>query len=184
MRKDNRASRHRKQGAADAKATGMRRLRYSVAMSLDGFIAGPNGEVDWIVLDPAFDFAALFREFDTLVRQSPTKTMAGMQTIVFSRTLSPTDHPGVTITANLVETVSALKAKPGKDIWLFGGGELFRSLLDANLVDTIEVAVMPILLSQGIPLLPAGARSSSLRLSESKTLPSGIFLLTYALHYS
>lgn len=168
----------------------MRRLRYSVAVSLDGFIAGPNGEFDWIVMDPTFDFAALFSEFDTLlmgrhtfdlIRQDPAKTMAGMRTVVFSRTLNPRDHPGVTITANLAETVSALKAKPGKDLWLFGGGELFRSLLDAKLVDTIEVAVMPILLSQGIPLLPAGARSPSLRLSDSRTLPSGIVLLTYAL---
>jgi dihydrofolate reductase len=162
-------------------------------MSLDGFIAGPNGEFDWIVMDPTFDFAALFREFDTLlmgrhtfelVRQNSAKAMTGMQTIVFSRTLSPSDYPGVTITANLAETVSALKAKPGKDIWLFGGGELFRSLLDASLVDTIEVAVMPMLLSQGIPLLPPGARSPSLRLSDSKTLPSGIVMLTYALHHS
>ena len=169
----------------------MRRLRYSVAMSLDGFIADPNGEFDWIVMDPAFDFVALFREFDTLlmgrrtfelVRQSPTKKMTGMQTVVFSRTLSQSNYPDVTITANLAETVSALKAKPGKDLWLFGGGELFRSLLDANLVDTIEVAVMPILLSQGIPLLPAGARSPSLWLSDSKTQPSGFVMLTYEVH--
>ncbi len=193
MRKGIRVSHHRKRAAAAARGTGTRRLRYSVAMSLDGFIAGPKGEFDWIVMDPTFDFAALFKEFDTLlmgrrtfdlVRQSSAKTMAGMQTVVFSRTLSPSDHPNVTVSANLAETVSALKAKPGKDIWLFGGGELFRSLLDANLVDTIEVAVMPILLSQGIPLLPAGARSPSLRLSDSKTLPRGIVMLTYALHHS
>jgi dihydrofolate reductase len=159
-------------------------------MSLDGFIAGPNGEFDWIIMDPAFDFAGLFKQFDTFLlgrrtfevtRQGSGKTMAGVQTIVFSRTLKPGDHPGVTITANLGETIAELKAKPGKDIWLFGGGELFRSLLDANLVDTIEVAVMPILLSQGVPLLPAGARSSALRLSDSKTLPSGTVLLTYEL---
>jgi dihydrofolate reductase len=193
MRKGNRASHPRKPAAAKVIETGMRRLRYSVAMSLDGFIAGPNGEFDWIIMDPAFDFAALFREFDTLlmgrrtfelVRQNPAKTMTGMQTVVFSRTLSASDYPGVTITANLTETVSALKAQPGKDLWLFGGGELFRSLLDAKLVDTIEVAVMPVLLSQGIPLLPAGTRSPSLRLSHSKTLPSGIVMLTYSLHHS
>jgi len=72
----------------------------------------------------------------------------------------------------------------GKDLWLFGGGELFRSLLDANPVDRIEVAVMPIpiLLSQGTPLLPADPRTSSWRLPDSKTLPSGIAMLTYALH--
>jgi dihydrofolate reductase len=162
-------------------------------VSLDGFIAGPNGEFDWIVIDPSVDFEALFKQFDTfllgrrtfeIMRKASAKTMAGTQTIVFSRTLSPKKYPGVTITANLVETVRALKAKPGKDIWLFGGGELFRSLLDANLVDTVEVAVMPILLSQGIPLLAPGARSPSLRLSESKTLPGGTVLLTYALQQS
>jgi dihydrofolate reductase len=107
--------------------------------------------------------------------------MKGMQTIVFSRTLRPSDHPAVTISSDVAGTVAAIKAKPGKDIWLFGGGGLFRSLLDVNLVDLIEVAVVPILLSEGVPLLPAGARSPSLRLIESKTLPSGIVSLTYAL---
>jgi dihydrofolate reductase len=161
-------------------------------MSLDGFIAGPNGEFDWIIMDPGIDFATFFKQFDTfllgrrtfeMVRDSKN-TMAGMQIIVFSRTLNPGDYPGITVTANLAETVGALKAKPGKDIWLFGGGELFRSLLDADLVDTIEVAVMPILLSQGIPLLPPGVRSPLLRLSNTETLPSGIVRLTYALHPS
>jgi dihydrofolate reductase len=193
MRKSNRTSQPRKRAVAVAKGTSRRRVRYSVAMSLDGFIAGPNGEFDWIVMDPSFDFAGLFKQFDTflmgrrtfeITRKASAKTMAGTQTIVFSRALSPKKYPGVTITANLVETISALKAKPGKDIWLFGGGELFRSLLDANLVDTVEVAVMPILLSQGIPLLPAGTRSPSLRLSSTKTLPSGTVLLTYALRDS
>src|SRR4030095_10627010 len=95
----------------------------------------------------------------------------------------PSDHKGVTITANAAETVTALKAKPGKDIWLFGGGELFRSLLDAQLVDTIEVGVIPILLSQGIPLLPAGQRSPVLRLTESKTFPNGTLGLSYTVQY-
>jgi dihydrofolate reductase len=159
-------------------------------MSLDGFIAGPKGEFDWIIMDPTIDFAALFKQFDTalmgrrtfeIVREGGAGPMAGMQTIVFSRTLRPGDHPGVTIASDVAETVAALKAQAGKDIWLFGGGELFRSLLDAHLVDRIEVAVIPILLSQGVPLLPAGVRSPSLRLIESKALPTGIVSLTYAL---
>lgn len=166
-----------------------RRVRYSVAVSLDGFIAGPNGEHDWIIMDPTFDFGALFKQFDTLLlgrrtfevaRHGGGETMAGMQTIVFSRTLRQSDYPKVTIATNLVETITPLKEKPGKDLWLFGGGELFRSMLDAGLVDTIELAVVPILLSKGVPLLPPGTRSPSLRLIESKTLPSGIVQLRYS----
>jgi dihydrofolate reductase len=170
--------------------TTSRRVRYSVAISLDGFIAGPKGEFDWIIMDPAFDFAAAFKQFDTfllgrrtfeITRQGGGGDMAaGSQTIVFSRTLRQSDYPKVVITREVKKTISAMKKKPGKDIWLFGGGELFRSVLDAGLVDTVEVAVMPILLSQGVPLLAAGARSPSLQLTESKTLPSGIVMLTYS----
>jgi dihydrofolate reductase len=166
-----------------------RRVRYSVAVSLDGFIAGPNGEFDWIIMDPTLDFGALFKQFDTFLLGRRTFEVtrqgggggvaAGTQTIVFSRTLRQSDHPDVVIAGEVTETISALKKKPGKDIWLFGGGELFRSVLDAGLIDTVEVAVMPILLSQGIPLLAAGARSPALQLTETKALPSGTVLLSY-----
>src|SRR5688572_23783735 len=79
----------------------------------------------------------------------------------------------------LFRSVSALKAKPGRDIWLFGGGILFRSLLDAGLVDTVEVAVIPVLLGAGVPLLPPGA-TRKLVLADQKTLPSGIVALSYS----
>lgn len=166
-----------------------RRVRYSVAMSLDGFIAGPNGEFDWIIMDPSLDFEALFRQFDTVLIGRRTfepmqndrgDTMAGMKTIVFSRTLRQSDYPKVMVTSKVAETISALKKAPGKDIWLFGGGSLFRSVLDAGLIDTVEVAVIPVMLSQGVPLLPAGARSPVLKLIEAKPLPTGIVLLSYA----
>jgi len=166
-----------------------RRVRYSVAISLDGFIAGPKGEFDWIIMDPAFDFGALFKQFDTflmgrrtfeLTQKSGGGMAAGPQTIVFSRTLRQSDYLKVVITSEVTKTISALKEKPGKDIWLYGGGELFRSVLDAGLVDTVELAVMPILLGEGVPLLSAGARSPSLRLTGSKTLPSGIVMLSYS----
>lgn len=168
----------------------MRRLRYQVAASLDGFIAGPRGEYDWIVMDPAIDFAALYREFDTAVMGRKTYeimsaqeghgAMQGLDVIVFSKSLSPAEFPGVRIVNDDArEHVAALKQKPGRDIWLFGGGELFRALLDAGLVDTVEVAVMPVLLGQGIPLLPPGSLAS-LVLSDHKTLKkSGIVILSY-----
>src|SRR5262249_28193611 len=122
----------------------VRRVRYAVATSLDGYIAGPKGEFDWIVKDPAIDFRTLFDPFDTAllrrrtyeVTQSPGAPPwpPGMSVYVFSRTLRQRDHPKVTIVADqLEETVAALRAKKsGKDIWLFGGGHLFRSLLDAE----------------------------------------------------
>jgi len=168
-----------------------RRLRYQVAVSLDGFIAGPNGEYDWIVMDPAIDFAALFKDFDTavmgrktyevLTAQGGHGALPRLDVVVFSRTLRPVTHPGVRIVNDdPCELVAALKAKPGRDIWLYGGGVLFRSFLDAGLVDTVEVAVIPVLLGAGVPLLPPGA-ATKLTLADQKTLPvSGIVALAYS----
>jgi dihydrofolate reductase len=107
--------------------------------------------------------------------------MPGMKTLVFSRTLRQRDYPKVTIVGeNAEETVTALRAEPGKDIWLFGGGLLFRSLLDAGLVDTVEVAVIPVLLSGGIPLLPPGDKVAKLNLTGHKVYKTGIVMLEYA----
>ena len=165
-----------------------RRLRYQVAVSLDGFIAGPKGEFDWIIMDPAIDFAALYREFDTAVMGRKTYEVAGqgggvpgLDVVVFSRTLPPSAKKRVrVVNDDAARVVNELKAKPGKDIWLYGGGSLFRTLLDAGVVDTVEVAVIPVLLGEGIPLLPPGG-TTKLVLSDHKVLPSGIVSLAYSL---
>lgn len=168
-----------------------RRVRYQVAVSLDGFIAGPNGEYDWIVMDPAIDFKALYQQFDTalmgrktyemMTAQGGHGAMPGLDVVVFSQTLPPAGFPGVRIVNHdPVEIVTGLKAKAGRDIWLFGGGALFRTLLDAGLVDSVEVAVMPVLLGHGVPLLPPGG-STELELGDQRILPkSGIVVLSYA----
>jgi len=154
----------------------MRKVVYGVAMSLDGFIAGPNGEYDWIVMDPDIDFAALMAPFDTFLIGRKTFEMMrqmgdaappapGIQNIVFSRTLRPEDCPGATLSNDAVRVVAGLRTKPGKDIAVFGGGELFRSLLAAGLVDQISVSVIPVLLGGGVPLLPPPADRARLKLN-------------------
>jgi dihydrofolate reductase len=84
--------------------------------------------------------------------------MPGIEPYVLSRTLQQVQCPDATVSADAVGTVSRLKQERGKDIWLFGGGSLFRSLLDARLVDGVEVAIIPVLLGGGVPFLPEGAR--------------------------
>jgi dihydrofolate reductase len=168
----------------------MRRIRYRVAMSLDGYIAGPKGEFDWIVPDPDIDFLALFNPFDTVLLGRHTYELTltpgappwppGICVYVFSRTLRQQDHPNVTVLADRIEeSLAALRAKPGKDIWLFGGGSLFRSLLGARLVDTVEVAVMPKLLGEGIPLLATPAQRAPLKLTGHRGAKAGIVYLEY-----
>lgn len=170
----------------------MRPVRYNVAASLDGYIADADGKYDWIPLDPAIDFGALFQHVDTvllgrhtyeLVLRDPAAAAwpVGARVFVFSRTLRPADHPHVTVVADdAAATVAKLRESTGGDIWLYGGGALFGSLLAAGQVDRVEVTVIPILLGGGIPLLPSDGRRTPLALEHAKQYPSGQVSLHYA----
>jgi dihydrofolate reductase len=148
-------------------------------MSLDGFIAGPNAEYDWIVMDPDIDFAALMGRFDTfLIGRKTFEVMRrmgdtappspGIRNIVFSRTLRPEDCPQAIVSDNAERVVADLRTVPGKDIALFGSGELFRSLLSAGLVDEVSINVIPVLLGGGVPLLPPPADRARLKLKKHR----------------
>lgn len=166
----------------------MRRIRYQVACSLDGYIAGPDDDFDWIPPEPTFDFDALYARFDTLLMGRRTyeivrewgESFRGKELVVASRTLRPEDHPGIEIVGDGLEArVRELRARPGRDIWLYGGGELFAQLLEWGLVDSVEPAIVPILLGGGVPLLPAHAARRRLRLTGHRTYPEGMVLLEY-----
>jgi len=189
--------------SSEDRVASSRRIRYSVAMSLDGFIADRDGGYDWIIDEPGIDFGAYLAKIDTLImgrgtyetlRHGPTGVSAfeAFDLYVVSTTLEPADAEGVTLVRDdVIETVRDLKrwprdgggaaqpADPPKDIWLFGGGVLFRSLLEAGLVDRVEVGVVPAILGEGIPLLPGFGRVAPLDLHSIERFPSGIVLLKY-----
>lgn len=170
----------------------MRRVCFSAAMSLDGYIADPHGGYDWIVMDPEIDFGAMFKRYDTVLMgrkswqaaQGTGYGMPGPKAYVFSKTLKQADVNDATVSSDPEKTVTALRKEKGKDIWLFGGGELFRSLLELQLVDALEVAVIPVLLGDGLPLLPKSQKRVKLKLT-SHTLfkKTGTLMLNYDLKY-
>ncbi|CAN5713845.1 dihydrofolate reductase family protein [soil metagenome] len=166
----------------------MRRIRYQVACSLDGFLAGPDGDFDWITPEPSFSFDELYAQFDTLLMgrrtyekvDSAGANFGGKEIVVASRTLFPERHSEVEIVSDGLEVrIRELRSQSGGDIWLYGGGELFSQLLAWDLVDTVEPALIPILLGDGIPFLPSPAVRRRLALRRHRVYPSGMVLLEY-----
>jgi dihydrofolate reductase len=175
----------------DLESAAHRFVRYNVAASLDGFIADASDGFDWIPEDPAVDFAAIFARVDTVLigrrsfelveRAGVAPWPRGARIYLFSRTLRPEDHAGVTVVSrDAAKTVAGLRAEKGTgDIWLFGGGALFTELAAAGQVDAVEVTIVPVLLGTGVPLAAAGLPRTPLRLRHTQRYPSGMVSLIY-----
>ena len=167
----------------------MRQLRYSVAASLDGCIAGPKGEFDWIPIDPDIDFEAMYASVSALVmgrRSYEAYVSTGgtpgppLPTFVYSRTLPEGERDGVTVVHDGAAHVRGLKAMDGKPIWLWGGAVLFRELALAELVDLVEVAIVPVVLGGGIPLMAESGPRLSLELRSHRVYArTGTLMLEY-----
>ena len=167
----------------------MVQVTYSVAMSLDGYIAREDGAYDWIPTDPSMDWDAYMGRFDTVLMGRKTyeatpasalEAFADMDVYVFSQSILHDRVRGAhLVSGDPIEAVRQLRSESRKGIWLMGGGALFRSLLDAGQVDKVEVAIVPILLGTGIPFSPTGKISTRLSLEESHRYQSGILLVSY-----
>lgn len=182
----------------------MRKVILNLAITLDGFIEGPNGELDWLVRDENTDFGDILLDIlsdkdiifygrisydkwghtgadaqasDTLKKayqQLHSKTK-----YVFSTTKTGDDTNAIFINSTIRERVEAIKQQPGKHIWLYGGAKIVTTFLNLDLIDEYRLAVHPVLLGKGKPLFHDIRQRHKLVLAEARDHPSGVLLLTY-----
>ena len=168
----------------------MRKVVLTVAISLDGYIARPDGSVDFLFTPKGFSLASFMARIDTAIMGRTTFDVAvkmggsfggsSIKYYVASRSKPPGERDGVVFTRQSPAIlVRQIRKRPGKDIWLMGGGELARDYLKADLVDEIHLGVFPVLLGAGIPLFQAGFPQRSFSLAECKTYPKGFLTLEY-----
>lgn len=169
----------------------MREIVLGVGISLDGYIARPNGAVDFLFMPKDYSMASFFSTVDVAIMGRKTfdvavKTSGGsfsgssMATYVFSHSEPPGERSGVTfINESPATFVQQLRKRPGKDIWLMGGGELARDFLKADLVDELCLGIVPVLLGEGIPLFPSSFPQRDFSLVENKTYSRGLIALKF-----
>ena len=183
----------------------MKNIILDLAVTVDGYIEGPNGEIDWCNMDDSdgSDFIDFVNSIDTIfygrvsydlwgnyqpdedaspelkevyrVIQSKTK-------YVFSTTKNSDESDSIFINSNIGERVMEIKKQDGKDIWLYGGGKLITTFMNLGLIDVFRLAVHPVILGSGKPLFNNIKERSALKLMGAKTSGSGVVLLTYAVN--
>jgi dihydrofolate reductase len=172
----------------------MRKLTFGGAISFDSRLARPDHSVDWLLWgdEAAAVMADYWTTIDTVLMGRQTYEVAlrsggsqdggdpGIKTYVFSHTLDAASVKGaVLVRDDAAEFVRALKREPGKDVCLMGGGELARSLFEADLVDEIGFNVHPVLLGSGVPLFHPMSRQIDLELRECRAFSNGCVYVTY-----
>ena len=171
----------------------MRKVILGLAVSLDGFIEGPNGEYDWCFSDQDYGLSDFFKRIDAtfIGRKTYELTLsmgdnggAGfpkLKEYIFSTTLDKVKPGATLINGDIKNRVDEIKSENGKDIWLFGGAGLTTSLINLGLVDEMSLAIHPILLGSGKPLFKDISNRIKLILLDTKTYSTGLVSLTYSL---
>jgi len=170
----------------------MRKVILGVAISLDGYIEGPNGEFDWCMTDQDYGMSAFFKRIDSIfIGRKSYEVMTSMgeaampgfprlTEYVFSRTLDNVRPGAVLIKENTEQAMRQIKNEDGKDIWLFGGADLFNYMFNIGLVDEIWLSVHPIVLGGGRLLFSNHQLKTLLTLTDSRIYSTGLVSLTYS----
>ncbi|WP_298739801.1 dihydrofolate reductase family protein [uncultured Chitinophaga sp.] len=179
----------------------MRKIILDLAVTLDSLIEGPNGEYDWCILDEEANSSldALLNDIDTIFYGSVSydlwgnyqpeedaspfmkdlfKAVHSKEKVVFSKTKSE-DGKATFIRSDIEQQVKAIKNKPGKNIWLYGGAGLIRTFMELDLIDEFRLAVHPVILGQGKPLFSNISKRTNLKLKSATPSSSGVIILVY-----
>lgn len=180
-----------------------RKIILDLAVTLDGFIEGKNGEIDWCIMDAETGFVNFLNQMDTIFYGRKSYDLWGQFTpeiehsdtekeiwelvhskdkYVFSRTQKGTDNLAIFINDNILEEVNKIKNKPGKDIWLYGGASLITTFINLGLVDEFRLSVHPVILGEGKPLFIDIKKRLNLKMVHTRTLSSGVVQLIYHLN--
>ena len=168
----------------------MRNVVLGLGISLDGYIARPDGAVDFLFMPKDYSMAEFLVSVDTAIMGRKTLDAAlrmggggfgtDMPAYVFSRSQPSGKRNGVEfVDRSPGSLIAELRKRPGKDIWMMGGGELAREFLRADLIDAMYLGIVPTLLGEGIPLFPAGFPQREFKLVENQTYGKGLIALQY-----
>jgi dihydrofolate reductase len=169
----------------------MRKVVLGLGISLDGYIARPDGSVDFLFMPKGYSMAPFFKTVDVAVMGRKTLDDGlkmtggkfdnyGIKCYVMSLSQLAGERDGYEITNRTPEAlVGEIRKRPGKNIWMMGGGELAREFLNADLIDEMEIGVVPVLIGEGIPLFPAGFPQREFKLVENKAYSKGLLVLKY-----
>jgi dihydrofolate reductase len=171
----------------------MRKLHLFSATSLDGFIAGPDGDLSWLFTDQDYGYTPFFAQIDTVLTgrlsyeaclsMMSTDPFPGRQVFVFTRT--PDVHAAGSSAAvqwtneDPASLVRRLKSQPGRDLWVVGGASIASGLLQAGLIDEMVVSIHPIVLGTGIPLFAPATRPVGLQFERVMSHESGLVQIFY-----